>query len=173
MTYFLGPPRLPYLGSYLLFMLVNSKHKHRAAAALCRFYKTNILGVYFGPFPAVILNDSESVKAALNKPEFDGKPQLLLATLRDPEFKARGVFFTEGPLWHEQRRYMLRYLRDFGFGRRFDELELEIRDEFKTFIDSIKNGPGYDHEKVGREQFSISFCFGKKKLIIFYDYRII
>lgn len=156
-------------------MLLNSKHKHRAAAALCRFYKTNILGIYFGPFPAIILNDTASVKAALNKPEFDGKPQLLLATLRDPEFKARGIFFTEGPLWHEQRRFMLRYLRDFGFGRRFDELELEIRDEFKMFIDAIKNGPVHDHEKVGLHLlFTLRFCFEKKKKqIIFCDCRII
>jgi hypothetical protein len=27
------------------------------------------------------------------------------------------VFFTDGPFWVEQRRFTLRHLRDFGFGK--------------------------------------------------------
>lgn len=62
--------------------------------------------------------------------------------------KFLGFFFTEGHLWHEQRRFALRNLRDFGFGRRQDELESEIHDEILNLIDLIKNGPKYDFEKV-------------------------
>lgn len=43
---------------------------------------------------------------------------------------------------------MLRNLRQFGFGRRFDELELEINDELNGFITLLKDGPKYEHEKV-------------------------
>lgn len=64
-----------------------------------------------------------------------------------------GIFFTEGAAWHEQRRFMLRYLRDFGFGRRFDELETEINDEISNFIDLLKNGPKYEHENVSLDCF--------------------
>lgn len=63
-------------------------------------------------------------------------------------FFCQGIFFTEGKTWHEQRRYILRNMRDFGFGRRFDELELEINDEIAHFVNVLKNGPVYDHEKV-------------------------
>lgn len=42
---------------------------------------------------------------------------------------------------------MLRYMRDFGFGRRHEELEANIRDELTGFIDMIRNGPKYPHEK--------------------------
>lgn len=129
-------------------LLVNYKHMHKAADVLCKYYKTNILGLYFASTPTIILNDEQSVKDALFTREFDGKPGLMLAQLREPEFVIRGVFFTEGPLWKEQRRYMLRYMRDYGFGRRFKELELETLDEFKTFIDIVRNGPIYEHEKV-------------------------
>lgn len=59
-----------------------------------------------------------------------------------------GIFFTEGALWHEQRRFALRYLRDFGFGRRFESLENEIHDEIMQFIDMLKFGPTYPHEQV-------------------------
>lgn len=59
-----------------------------------------------------------------------------------------GIFFTDGALWHEQRRFALRNLRDFGFGRRHDELELELNDETLHLIDLLKNGPKYNFEKV-------------------------
>lgn len=42
----------------------------------------------------------------------------------------------------------MRHLRDFGFGRRFDELELEIDEELREFVDIVKNGPKYEYEKV-------------------------
>lgn len=38
-------------------------------------------------------------------------------------------------------------MRDFGFGRRFDELELDLEDEVRQLIDMIRNGPKYAHEK--------------------------
>lgn len=59
-----------------------------------------------------------------------------------------GIFFTEGQLWLEQRRFSLRNMRDFGFGRREDELESEMQDEILSLIDLLKNGPKYEFEKV-------------------------
>lgn len=53
-------------------------------------------------------------------------------------------------MWHEQRRFALRYLRDYGFGRRFQALEMEIQDELLSFIDLLKYGPKYPHEKVSQ-----------------------
>lgn len=69
-----------------------------------------------------------------------------------------GIFFTEGDLWHEQRRFTLRYLRDFGFGRRFQSLEIEIQDELNSFIDMVKYGPKYPLEEV-RAIFSVRIRF--------------
>lgn len=43
---------------------------------------------------------------------------------------------------------MLRYLRDFGFGRRHEELEAHIRDELTDFINMVRDGPKYPHEKA-------------------------
>lgn len=39
-------------------------------------------------------------------------------------------------------------MRDFGFGRRFDELEKHINDELLSLVDVIKNGPKFEYEKV-------------------------
>lgn len=71
-------------------------------------------------------------------------------------FHWAGVFFTEGPLWHEQRRFALRNLRDFGFGRRQDELESDVNDEILNLIDFIKNGPKYGFEKVYKKWSALS-----------------
>lgn len=180
-----GPPRLPFLGSYPLMLLLNYKHLHLAVDWLCKYYETDVLGMYCGNTPTIVANSNDSVRAILNHTDFDGKPVLLLAKLRNPDFNIRGmttihthaytpgrrmrrserdtlhdanvlfrfkgIFNTEGPTWHEQRRYTLRYLRDFGFGRRFDELENDINDEITNFIDLLKNGPKYEHEKVSYE----------------------
>lgn len=59
-----------------------------------------------------------------------------------------GIFFREGESWNEQRRFALRYLRDFGFGRRFDSFEKEIEIQIQQFIDMVRNGPKYEHEQV-------------------------
>lgn len=58
-----------------------------------------------------------------------------------------GIFFTQGLYWRDQRRFTLRHLRDFGFGRRFSELEMDIEEELRQLIEMIKNGPKYSHEK--------------------------
>lgn len=58
----------------------------------------------------------------------------------------------DGEVWHEQRRFTLRHLRDSGFGRRFDILEKEIEIQISQFIDLVKNGPKYPHEEVMFQQ---------------------
>lgn len=58
----------------------------------------------------------------------------------------------EGPFWVEQRRFFLRHMRDFGFGRRQDAFEKIFLDEISLLVDTLKNGPISNGEKVR------SFC---------------
>lgn len=143
-----GPPRLPFFGSYLFMLLLDYNHMHKALDKLCHYYKSDIIGFYINEYPTIVVHNTELSLKCLNRREFDGKPSLPLAKLRSPDDQVRGIFFTEGEQWHEQRRYFLRNLRDYGFGRRYDELELEMRDELSGFIDLLRNGPKYEHEKV-------------------------
>lgn len=129
-------------------LLVNYNHLYKAIDWLCKFYKTDVLGLWVGPYLTMVAHSYEATKDSMNNVDFDGKPLLPLAALREPDFKPYGVFFSEGDLWHEQRRFLLRFLRDYGLGRRFDELELELNEEILEFVNFIKNGPKYDFEKV-------------------------
>lgn len=85
-----GPPRLPFFGSYLFLLLVNYKHLHKAVETLCKYYKTDVLGLYIADTPTIVAHTTESAKLCLTHRDFDGKPQLLIAKMRDPDFKFRG-----------------------------------------------------------------------------------
>ncbi|KAH8383766.1 hypothetical protein KR009_010405 [Drosophila setifemur] len=141
-----GPPRIPMFGSYLFMLMINFKFLHKAAMTLSRWYKSDIIGLYVGPFPVAVVHDPEGVREILNNSAFDGRPQIFVGTMRDPGDETRGIFFQDGPLWKEQRRFILRYLRDFGFGRRFQQLELVIQEQLTDMLDMIRNGPKYPHE---------------------------
>ncbi|XP_060801790.1 probable cytochrome P450 304a1 isoform X2 [Amyelois transitella] len=58
-----------------------------------------------------------------------------------------GLFFTDGFFWHVQRRFSLRYMRDYGFGRRDETLEQVVESEIKEIFDIRLNGPKNDAEK--------------------------
>ncbi|XP_055697776.1 probable cytochrome P450 304a1 [Phlebotomus papatasi] len=141
-----GPPRIPIFGSYLFLLLINRRDLHLAALTLSKWYKSKVIGMYLATVPTVICHDADGVKEILNRQEFDGRADIYLARMRDPNHNLRGIFFTEGPFWKNQRRFTLRHLRDYGFGRRFTELEIEVRDEICSFLDILRNGPKYPHE---------------------------
>lgn len=87
----LGPPRLPIFGTYPILLLINYKHLHKAVDWLCKYYKTDVLGFYVSNFPTIVGNSTASVKELLNNPKLDGKPGLMLAKLRDPDFNIHGT----------------------------------------------------------------------------------
>ncbi|XP_054747740.1 probable cytochrome P450 304a1 [Anastrepha obliqua] len=141
-----GPPRIPLFGSYLFMMLADMKYLHKGVLKFSKWYKSDIVGFHVGPFPVVAVHNAEGVKEILNRREFDGRAQVYLASMRAPSNEVLGIFFREGPIWKEQRRFVLRFLRDYGFGRRFDELESVIQAEITDLLDLIRNGPRYPHE---------------------------
>lgn len=142
-----GPPRIPLVGSYLYILLINHKLKHFAINKLCEYYKSTVIGFYTGNVLTVVANDPKSVREMLFKQEFDGRNDILLGRLREPNFNVKGIFFTDGAFWLHQRRFTLRNLRDFGFGRRYQEYENEVIDEMKSLVNLIKEGPKYEHER--------------------------
>lgn len=141
-----GPLRLPSIGSYFLLFLIDHKNLHLAVQKLCKYYKTNVVGFYVGNLFVVVSNTPETVREVLFNPDFDGRQDIFLARLREENFKLRGIFFIDGLYWQDQRRFTLRNMRDFGFGRRFEEYELEVRNEMESLVQMLKENPKYPHE---------------------------
>lgn len=143
-----GPFRLPFVGSYFLLLLIDRKNLHLAVQKLCNYYKSSVLGFYVGGSLTVTVNDQKGIREMFANQDIDGRNgNFLIARLREPNYKLHGIFFTDGDYWNDQRRFALRNLRDFGFGRRFEDFELEVRDELESFVAMIKEGPQYEHER--------------------------
>lgn len=58
-----------------------------------------------------------------------------------------GIFFVDEDYWREQRRFSLRHLRDYGFGRRFTKTEEHFEDELKDLIQIFQTEPR-EHDLV-------------------------
>lgn len=70
-----------------------------------------------------------------------------------------GLFYTEGDLWKNQKRFFVTHLKEQGFGKRFQELEIEINEEILNLIDLIKNGPKYSFERVDFRILQVNFIY--------------
>jgi cytochrome P450 len=135
-----GPPKLPLWGSYWFLLKENYNLSHLAMAALGKKYKTDILGLFLGNFPAVVTLNIELSKELLTREEFIGRVDTILVRTRSFG-DLKGIFFADGPVWKEHRRFSLRHMRDFGFGRRSDVMENFISEEITYLIDFLKNEP--------------------------------
>jgi len=142
---FPGPPRLPLFGSVPWLKLARGMNdwmlcpivtKHKVA-----FVKIGSLDVY-------VINDFQLAKELFSSDVF---------SYREPSHFVRnhrwlktdepvGIFFTNGEKWSTQRRFGLRTLRDFGFGKK--KLEKTINFEIDEVIDQFTKEAGHD-VKIG------------------------
>lgn len=143
-----GPPRIPVFGAYLLLLLIDHKNLHLAIKRLCKYYKSSVIGFYTGDTLTVYANDQKSIREVFFNPDYDGRNDFLIGRLREPNYKVKGIFFTDDTYWNDQRRFTLRNLRDFGFGRRYQDYEIEVRSELQNLVAMIKEGPKYEYEKA-------------------------
>ncbi|GLV43688.1 Cytochrome P450 304a1 [Carabus blaptoides fortunei] len=132
-----GPIRLPVLGSYLFCLLENFNFPQVTLLRWAKKYGS-IYSMYLGDIPTVIVSDNEICKEVLNRTEFDGRPDMFATRIRNVGLQKLGIFFTDGPQWHEQRRFTLRHMRDYGFGRRFETLETLMAEQIQSLVDFMK-----------------------------------
>ncbi|KAL6256516.1 hypothetical protein P5V15_012629 [Pogonomyrmex californicus] len=140
-----GPRWWPILGSLLEIARIRQETGYlvKTCSVLCKKYGS-IVGLKIGTDRIVVLNDLESIQTMLNNPDCDGRPN-------GPFYKARtwgrrlGLIVVDGKLWIEQRRFVLRHLREFGFGRTsmatiIEDEALKLMEHFKKLL---QNGYNY------------------------------
>ena len=142
-----GPPRLPVVGS--LPYAMSSAKTDMPPTILHGVIKNvkkygSLVGMWIGHEPAVIVADLEMIKYLFKKDEVTARPDL------QPFHKIRpgwefmhsedqglppGIVFTHGKYWQDQRRFLLRTLRDFGFGKSsMEDMILEESEKLKKMI---------------------------------------
>ncbi|PNF29827.1 hypothetical protein B7P43_G09526 [Cryptotermes secundus] len=104
---------------------------HEAVAALAREHDTPVLGLKLGADLTIVVFGHELVKQVFVREEFDGRPDTFFIRLRAMGGR-RGITFTDGKFWHEQRSFAVRHLRQVGFGKEL--MEDMIMDELQELV---------------------------------------
>lgn len=94
----------------------------------------SVVGLKVGRDRIVVLNSYDSMKSMMMNEDCDGRPIGPVYEARTWG-KRRGVLLTDGPLWVEQRRFILRHLRDFGFGK--NNMATIIEEEARYLVDNL------------------------------------
>ena len=127
-----GPPSVPLLGSipflgvsrgFLSWFLDPRVTKHPLAT------------VAIGPRTITVINDLQLARELFDKDEFNGRsPEKFQLSHRFWNNVPRGIIFTQGPHWAGQRRFGLRTLKDFGFGKKVieDAIHFEVDEMMDT-----------------------------------------
>lgn len=101
---------------------------------LNRIYNSDIIGFKLGSDKTISVSGYENVKKVLTSEEYDGRPDNFFIRLRAMGTR-NGITFTDGEHWHEQRSFVMRHLRDVGFGKKtMERFILEELDDLLKFI---------------------------------------
>ncbi|XP_047738360.1 cytochrome P450 2L1 isoform X3 [Hyalella azteca] len=88
----------------------------------------------WGSHRIVVVTDYNLIKKAFNHPDIQRRPAFFTFDLFT-FFKNAGVINSHGPVWTENRRFMLRHLRDLGMGK--TALEGSIQQEAEMLVDHL------------------------------------
>ncbi|KAA0201639.1 Cytochrome P450 CYP3213A2 [Hyalella azteca] len=88
----------------------------------------------WGSHRIVVVTDYHLIKKAFNHPDIQGRPAFFSFALFS-HFKNAGLVSSHGSVWSENRRFMLRHLRDLGMGK--TALEGSIQQEAEMLVDHL------------------------------------
>jgi len=91
------------------------------------------MGHFIGSHPAVTIQDFQMAKDLFNKEEWCGRGLSIISRyFRSDNGINKGIISSDGQLWQEQRRFALKHLKDFGFGKA--GLEGVIQEEAEEIV---------------------------------------
>jgi len=93
----------------------------------------------FTTYSAICIHGTELIQEAFNEPGFMGKGNNS-ETKRLVSGDTNGILRSTGETWAEQRRFALRHLRDFGFGK--SSMEEIVMGEVREICDWLKRAEG-------------------------------
>ncbi|XP_067013403.2 methyl farnesoate epoxidase [Anabrus simplex] len=126
-----GPPCLPLIGSALsiprkLIYLRMEEWRNKYGP---------VVGLMVTKFPIIVVCDPSTVIEVLKREELQGRP--FSTQFKERSLNKRlGILFNDGAAWLEQRRFTLRQLKEFGFGK--TSMEGLMVEEIQELIKEIK-----------------------------------
>ena len=149
-----GPTRYPILGSLRFILEISELVKN--TTLIHGIFKNvekygKVFGFYVGSQPFVVIADYDTLKDVLKLDESTGRPDMTpINEFRPGHWTVGkeniglqpGVAFSTGKYWREQRRFLLRNLRDFGYGKQgMEDTLLDEVEKLCTEYSKIEGKP--------------------------------
>lgn len=131
-----GPSRWPIVGNTFLIKKLSKElgGQYKALLKLHEDYKSNIISLKLGSDEYVVVFGRKLVQQVFTRDEFQGRPDGFFIRLRTMGTR-KGITMTDGKLWHEQRNFAERQLRQLGFGKL--ATENLIKEELENLFESL------------------------------------
>uniref|UniRef100_A0A914UZN0 Uncharacterized protein n=1 Tax=Plectus sambesii TaxID=2011161 RepID=A0A914UZN0_9BILA len=162
-----GPTPLPLIGNMIPIMA--------AADPVDQFLKWKkqfgpVYTVWLGPYANVFVTDYDVMHDALVKQGDAYAGRMRNYAIDQVRGGNRGIIFSDGNLWLEQRRFALHVLRDFGVGRSI--MEDNILTESRALVDGIREKLHKSGEPTEVEVTPfLSVCIGSIINALVFGYR--
>jgi len=150
-------PCLPLFGHFFKLLAIK-EFETDPVRAMWNMWKKNQQGGMFWmrtfSMNLVFVGDHDTLHYLFNHPDVQGRfdPKFSSVLKMERELRedqvAAGVILSEGKTWQEQRRFTLRTLRDFGFGKA--GMEGLINEEVAMFIEEVKKSKGEPFDFVSK-----------------------
>ncbi|XP_073822428.1 probable cytochrome P450 303a1 [Musca autumnalis] len=115
-----GPKWYPIVGCALQISQLRAKYGMfcKVIDELAKIYVNpyGLYGLKIGKDKVVIAYYNDTIQEMMTNEDLDGKPDGIFYRMRTFNSK-KGILVTDEELWVEQRRFILRHLKDFGFAR--------------------------------------------------------
>jgi len=130
-----GPRPWPWLGNIMEQYQMMRYGQKAVMDALQKRYGKVIGLVLPGGVKMVVLREYDIIKEAFQDLALSGRPDLFNILYRGFG-KKQGLIFSEGELWVEHRRFVLRHLRQLGFGK--TSMEDAVQQEYLCLAERLR-----------------------------------
>ena len=144
-----GPPALPIVGC--LPFLKGTGMSGKMVHSSLEKYGKDFCSLWFGNRLNIVIQDLDLCRDLFSRDEFS-----IRTPIQSPEVDVRGyrgrilgIAASSGKLWQEQRRFALKHLRDFGFGKQ--SLDSVIQEEANYVIEKLIEDSTKDRKTVKME----------------------
>ncbi|KAG8035088.1 hypothetical protein G9C98_001578 [Cotesia typhae] len=132
-----GPYPWPIFGNLKLIRKLSRKFggQHVAFMKLNQQYNSDVIKLWLGSSSVYVVGGFESIQKILRDDNYDARPWTEFIKVRNMGIK-KGITMTDGPEWKAVRGWLVRSLRNLGFGR--EKMCNRISEELEILIDGLK-----------------------------------
>ncbi|XP_043286114.1 probable cytochrome P450 305a1 [Venturia canescens] len=134
-----GPFQWPIIGNLRFIRKLSRQYRgqHRAFIELSRRYSSNLISIAFGRSSIIVVSGFEDIQKVLTSEAFDGRPWNEFIKVRNMGLK-KGISLADGPEWRTVRAWLVKSLRQIGFGGA--DMSASLLEELQKILEITKDG---------------------------------